>query len=231
MIFKILFLLIFFLPNIAFPQNDLSEEDLEIVISHASNKLELDEYNFQYLKIRGAAYQLQGNYKKAILDFRKALTVNKKDKEVYSFLGDSYAESGNYEASILAYTSAIEIDDKYLDSYLGRAYSYRYNGQYKESLVDLNKCLNICGETFKVVINLGATYLMLKDYSLADKYLIKADSININNPYVYFYRSILEMRKDNFITMCIYYEKSKEYGLKEDFNLNGIRQSIEARCK
>ncbi len=83
----------------------------------------------------------------AISHLQKALAEDKKNADIYSYLGYAYRNSGNWDEGIKYYTSALAINPNHkgANEYLGQAYLNRGNvALAEEQLAKLDK---ICGQS------------------------------------------------------------------------------------
>lgn len=94
-------------------------------------------------KERGLAYRGQGSYYKAILDLRKAITLNKPDISNYLELGSIYTFLNEPEGAENAYTAALAVDPKNTAPLKRRAALYIANGLTDDGVADLNRAIAI----------------------------------------------------------------------------------------
>ena len=78
----------------------------------------------EYYLRRGKAYYKEGEYKKAIPEFKKVVLLDPDDADSYLLLGLAYHLSGNHDEAMIQYQKAIEIDPKHAHAYGNLGYIY-----------------------------------------------------------------------------------------------------------
>jgi tetratricopeptide (TPR) repeat protein len=94
----------------------------------------------------GMGYLKIGNYPKAIVNFDKALELNPKIADVYSYRAEAFRLNGQPNEAIKDASKAIalESDERILsDVYRTRGKAYQALGQEKSATADLNKAMDI----------------------------------------------------------------------------------------
>ncbi len=81
--------------------------------------------------IRGEAFQNKKKYRKAIKDYKKAISLG--DESLYGKLGRSYQSAGDTDNAIKYLNKQIEYDDSDTDAYIDLAELYTENKMYKEA--------------------------------------------------------------------------------------------------
>lgn len=97
-------------------------------------------YSISYFS-RGYVYRMDGKNKEAILDFKKALTLNKKVRGANHYLADIYFKEGMMNLALNEYTKSIKLNAKNVFSFLGRAEVYNEIGKHSEALQDIDKAI------------------------------------------------------------------------------------------
>jgi tetratricopeptide (TPR) repeat protein len=85
------------------------------------------------------AYDKEGQYDQAILDYNKALKINPRYAEAYNNRGVIYRKKGQFDRAISDYNKALEINPRFAESYYGRGVCYYSQKQYDKSWEDVNK--------------------------------------------------------------------------------------------
>ena len=128
---------------------------------------------------RGLARDEDGDYRLAIEDYSKVISLSPEDTETYNRRGSSYAALGEYELSIEDFNKATDLDPNDAVGYYNRGISYAQMDEYTESIEDLTKAIDLDPEDADAYGSRGITYscLGLSDLALSDY----DSSINLNN--------------------------------------------------
>lgn len=201
--------------SFVFSQNNLSNSELLEAIKLSTIELEKNPNNKLYLNARGDSYFFLEQFDLALEDYIKLSSLGK-DKDVYYRLGLTFKEIGKYQAAIRNFSYAIDMDKLYYNAYIGRGNSNYENKSFKEAINDYNLLLALKPsrkDSIKCYLGLGSTYLKLEEFEQSEKYLMLADSIEKENPYVYLYFSELFVNIGDKEKGCNYFLLAKEYGL------------------
>jgi tetratricopeptide (TPR) repeat protein len=93
----------------------------------------------EFYNNRGIAYDKEGQYDQAILDYNKALEINPRYAEAYNNRGVIYRKKGQFDRALLDYNRALKINPRFAESYYGRGFCYYSQKQYDKSWEDVNK--------------------------------------------------------------------------------------------
>lgn len=147
----------------------------------------------------GINYAVKGEFKKAKMEFEKALTVDslytsaqlslktiddilsnkiKKETGAHIFKGVQYDDQGKYEQAINEFTRAIEINSGYADIYNKRGLSYYNQEKYDQALRDYNKAIEINPRYTDAFNNRGIVYYQQEQYDQAISNYTKAIEID-----------------------------------------------------
>jgi tetratricopeptide (TPR) repeat protein len=118
----------------------------------------------------------KGKYEKAI-DILKSKN-NKKDYDLYFYLGHSYSFINKNELSILYYDSAISINNKNDIAFFERGISYFLSGNSRKALDDINKAILLNSENPNYLINRGTIFYDLGMINSACEDWYKAISLD-----------------------------------------------------
>jgi len=87
---------------------------------------------------RGTLYFIQGNYKRALMDFGTALKNDPASKEILKNIGLTYDKLGDHYTAISFYNKALALDSGYPDALFNRAIDYYILRKFDLSERDLN---------------------------------------------------------------------------------------------
>jgi tetratricopeptide (TPR) repeat protein len=90
---------------------------------------------------QGFIYHLQGNYKRAIAEYNKAIELDPRQASYYRERGLIYKVKGNYDRAMADYDRAIALDPQEADAYHQRGRVRTALGQLKEALADLDRAI------------------------------------------------------------------------------------------
>ena len=135
------------------------------------------DYEGLYIN-RSAAYVSLGNYKKAIEDLDKAITLKPDFVEAYINRGAYYFKSGDHNSAINSYTGAIELFPEHEELYHNRAVAYLMIGDFKNGLKDLDRSIELNPKFFDAHLNRCQAYVFLNNFQQAIDECSKAIEIN-----------------------------------------------------
>ncbi|MGB6068489.1 MAG: tetratricopeptide repeat protein [Desulfomonilaceae bacterium] len=93
-------------------------------------------------KLRGQAYDLLGNYEKAISDLSEYISATPTDPSGYLLRADAYTFHGKAQKGIGDYSYSIRLNPSSIDAYLGRGIAYVATERYEEGIRDFKKVLS-----------------------------------------------------------------------------------------
>lgn len=184
------------------PSKDI-ENSLQLSYELKNLAIEIDSQNNKAKAhyFIASFYRTKGNYKYALYNFKKALTNESLQLNIYKSLGFIYLENYvNYDSSINYYNQAIEIHRKsregltylnnnkiYYDNELSNLYNiagkaYLRSIDYKNAIKYQEMALNICDTSNKeiysnILTELGHLYATNFNYKLASQYIEKSLSL------------------------------------------------------
>ena len=88
---------------------------------------------------------INGNYEKAIKQFKRALRIDELsslDLDILFYMADSFIMIGNYDKALEAYTKILDYKENAL-VYSHRADCYKSKGEYNKSLADYDNAISL----------------------------------------------------------------------------------------
>ena len=119
------------------------------------------------LNIFGSANLALKQNKKAIKNFKKAITLNPNSPEVFYNLGLSFHNDGNFKSAQLSYREAIKLKPNYAEAHCNLGMSFSELGDFEEALVSYQKAIEIDPKYAGAYYNLGNIYREKENWSLA----------------------------------------------------------------
>jgi len=129
----------------------------------------------------GDLYARQGDYQKAIEEFKKAIEIKPNYGDAYHNLANIYHQIGDNEQAIENYQKALFFNPNLWQSYQNLAATHFEEGDLNKSLEYMNKALEINPGSEELYINTSIIYIKLDDIETAKIYLNKALEINPEN--------------------------------------------------
>ena len=87
---------------------------------------------------RGVAYSNLKDYRKALLDYNKAIKIDSFHTNAYYNRGSAYYGLKKYDRAIVDYSKAIMIDPNYTNAYYLRGCAYFDYQSYEKSIIDIS---------------------------------------------------------------------------------------------
>lgn len=145
---------------------------------------------------RGNAYNIKGEYERAIHDFDAAIALEPEYPIALNNRGIAYENKGMHDQAIGDFTKAIALQAKYFDAINNRGVSYNHKGMLDQAIKDSTRAIALKPKSFEAFNNRGVAY--------AKKGLFENAKEDFQN-------AIL-LRPDYFDALC---------NLAMTFNLNG----------
>jgi tetratricopeptide (TPR) repeat protein len=185
--------------------------------------VEIAPNNHEILYLAALNYMDWKKYNKAIEYFKKSIDSGSKFSDAYFYLGLAYDKEKDFANAEQALFKAIEINPKHAKAmnYLG--YIYADKGiKLKESEIFLVKAVTLEPKNSTYLDSLGWLYYRLKDFKLAERFLLEAVRIT-KDPLIY------EHLGDTFTELNKPVEAWIAYSVSFDFKKNrNIKKKLES---
>ncbi|MFN6559077.1 MAG: tetratricopeptide repeat protein [Nostoc sp. ChiSLP01] len=112
---------------------------------------------------RANIYSDRGDYRRAIADFNKSISLQPKNAVAYALRGLNHQRRGDNQAAIKDFNSAVSIDPNNGIAYLARGLSYHLQGDYPGALAAYEKATVQDAKLLAAVDNLGLIKYELQD--------------------------------------------------------------------
>lgn len=130
-------------------------------------------------------YSRQGQYDKAIEEFKKAINETPGIPTLYFGLGTAYLHKGNYAEAARNLNHAVALDSEYSDAILNLGNAYSYLGDHTRAARMFQRVTSLEPERAEAYANLGDEYNFLNERSDAASMYSKA----------------IDLRPDDFVTI------------------------------
>jgi tetratricopeptide (TPR) repeat protein len=116
---------------------------------------------------RAGAYQIKGDYARALEDLAKALEFDPKSALLLTGRGGVHHAQGDLDAAIADYTRAITFDRNYVAAYSARALAWRARGDAEKAIADLGEAMKIDKRAAAPCVHRGALFQAKGDWDHA----------------------------------------------------------------
>jgi len=113
-------------------------------------------------KLRGQAYDLLGNYDKAISDLSQYIGADPSNPSGYLLRADAHTFHGRHERAIEDYSNSIRLDPSSTEAYLGRGIAYAAIERYEEAIRDFKRALSQQPENLDALYDTAVVYMLAK---------------------------------------------------------------------
>ena len=133
--------------------------------------------------LRGCIYLNEGESEKALKDFKKAVSIDEKNYELYIAIAENLAALSYSDDALEMLNLGLEVEGSSKDDYLGRGRIYIVLGQYDAAVKVLNKAVDKKSNEAKLYLsqvysmqgNIDAANSVLSDYLNGD---VTSESLN-----------------------------------------------------
>jgi tetratricopeptide (TPR) repeat protein len=166
----------------------------------------------------GIRFGNEGNFEKAIGEFKQVLHIDPKNIHAYNNLGVAYFRLGDVDGAISSYSKAIDLGIADANMYFFRGLMYgKYKQEDAKAIKDYSKAIQLEPKNSRAYLNRALAYSFLKmhDKSIADynkMVELRPDDL----------RLVLELRAQSYYAKGDYkmawsdVDKSKELGVALD---------------
>jgi tetratricopeptide (TPR) repeat protein/outer membrane protein assembly factor BamB len=120
----------------------------------------------------------KGNFKRALVMYKKAMDVHGVDKKTMVLLGNAYYMTKNFKEAKKAYNKALSMDPNYSKAHFNLGIILEETKQYKEAIKSYKRAIELEGDFAEAHANLGDIYREMKDINNSILSYKKALEIN-----------------------------------------------------
>ena len=200
--------------------NQLVDEGLRLAyqgdyngaIAKYNKALHLNPNSYRAYGNRGNAYSDLRQYKQAIEDYNKIITMYPNlAYTAYICLGNVYSDLQNYNEAINDYTKSIELISDEALSYCNRGTAYAIGlKNYNAAIVDFSKAIELNPNFAEAYSNRGLAYYNLRNYNQAIDDYNKAILLNPDDAEAYYNRGLAYYNLRNYNQAIDDYNKTIE---------------------
>jgi tetratricopeptide (TPR) repeat protein len=173
------------------------------------------EHPADYYITKGNKKFAENNYKEAIIEYSKTITIDPNNHAAYFNRGLSKAKLKDYQSAISDYNRAIEINPKDSVAYFNRG-NAKYNlKDYQSAISDYNRAIEINPKDSVAYFIRGNAKYNLKDYQSAISDYNRAIDINPNYSDAYFNRGNVKCDLKDYQSAISDYTRAIEINPKD----------------
>lgn len=168
---------------------------------------------------KGEAKYTAKDYKGAIADFTKAVTLNPKNASAFYYRGLCKQNMQDYKGAIADFSTTIKLKPTYANAYTNRGrakyISLELAGtpeDYKAIIADYTKAIELNPRDTVAYLNRGITKEYLKDYNGGTEDFRLLCEIIPNSGEAYYYKACCEDKAGNKEAACVDWDKALELG-------------------
>jgi len=197
-------------------------------------KLAIEQYNIaesirgdepDLYESRGASHSHQGNYDKALKDFKKTYELTGHMTDILAFaMGNNFWMSERYDSALFYFDISIKLNPKRHEAHSNIGYVHMIMENYEEAKSAYFYTLQLDSNDYRSLNNLGYIYLKLGDLDNAKKYVNKSLSINSENSWVYRNLGLISKEEGDKKSACGYYKQAIDMGFGKVWGIKNIQE-------
>ena len=165
---------------------------------------------------RGKAYQAEGKYAQAILDYNRAIQIDPTVLDTYNNLGNAHQGVGDFDQAVSDYTKALGINPLNDVAYYGRGNALGAKHDFTRAISDFNKALELKPGNLNAYNDRGNAYSGQGQYDQAISDYTRALAIDPTDASVYFNRARAYQAKGDLDQALADYSKAIEIDPRND---------------
>jgi tetratricopeptide (TPR) repeat protein len=163
--------------NLGILYNELNEHSKAVYFGTKAIEIEPNAPDAYYN--RGCAFHKSKKYQEAIMDFSKAINLDKQTHvAAYFSRGVTKGELGDHQGAIADYNKALELNPHFVEAYYNRGLTKKKLKDYNGAILDYNKAIELNPNYVDAYNNRGSSKLSLEDYKAAITDYNKAIELN-----------------------------------------------------
>jgi predicted O-linked N-acetylglucosamine transferase (SPINDLY family) len=159
------------------------------------------------VNIYGVVLVAQKKNEQALIEFKKAINLNKSFSDGYFNIGTTLIKLFKYNEALYYFHKCIEINKNYYDAYFNLADCYKRIKDYENSIKYYDKCLEQRVNDCSVYNNLGLVYLKLKKFEISIKNFEKCLELNKDFFLAYNSLGLVYLEKNEYEKAIYFFNK------------------------
>jgi len=196
---------------------DVIEKNPEVAIAYNNRALaKCDSINYQMeFNKRALSINDSAAYQNAIVDYDKAVKIEKKFAAAYYNRGLAKNKLKDYNGAIYDYSNAININPKYVEAYYNRGNAYKDTGNFENAISNYNKAIEINPDFKLAYNNRGVVKFQLKDFNSTVSDFNHVIRLDPGNGLAYFIRGYAKFNLLKLNEACEDWNISSQLGYSE----------------
>ena len=183
-----------------------------------------DNDNIEIMNHIATVYLNDGNNKLSKIWYLKSLETDANNYEAHLGLGNIFLNIRNVDSSKYHFYKALSLE-KTPDILNNIGLVYIQKGEFEHATKKFTEAIQLDSKAANALFNRAYAYIQLNNFKQAEKDLIASINVLPENPYAYYYYSILEIKTKKRNAAC------EKLCMAKKFNFNGeILKELES-CK
>ena len=174
----------------------VSANRYEEAIECYNNLIAFDDKNYEAYFLRGSVYAKSGDVVSMTEDYNRALTLHRRDYELYIKIYENLTALGMSEQGVAYLNTALDLSDKSPESYFYRGKIYYLLGQNDSALEQLNTAMD--KDVTEAKLYIAKVYQSTGDDVAAEQLLLEYASSEDVSSEVLESLGEIEMNSDNY---------------------------------
>ena len=171
--------------------------DPKKAIEYLNNAIKLKPDYTEAYGLRGAVYNILGQYQRAIEDCNEAIRLKPDSYIAYYLRAAVYNILGQYQRTIEDCNQAIHLKPDWDAAYSLRGGAYLDLGQYQRAIEDCNQAIRLKPDSANDYSNRGGAYVSLGQYQRAIEDFNIAIRLKPDSAYAYYVRGGIYLKQGN----------------------------------
>ncbi len=143
---------------------------------------------------RGRAYEKLGARRKALADYKRAVSLDQKNVQALSDLGNHWRSRGKLEKALMNINRALALEPNFAEAYLNRGKLHSRKGAYDKAFADFDKALTLDPKMSEAFSHRGMAFYNKRQFDNALADFSAALAINPNAAAVYKHRALIYLK-------------------------------------
>lgn len=177
-----------------------------------NQSLEINPNYVEAYMIKGDLFALFDFYDKALENYEKAKSLDRRLPQIYYNIGNCLIHQGKSSEALMSMRKAITLDPTYVLGYYGRSILYLSKKQYDKAIEDFNTILNLNAYFFPAVKGRGIAHLNKGDFKEAIVDFNTVLNFDLDDEKTLYMRGLAKLYLNNLYEGCLDLLKASEMG-------------------